>query len=132
MPALGDTPRAPMSVVICGGGIAGLEALMALRDLGEQRLDLTLVAAAPEFTYRPSTVQEPFNLRPAERRALEPIASELDARFLQGTLSRVRPDEHAIELSDGSTLAYDALIVCVGGKPRPVYQNATTFDAAVE
>lgn len=121
-----------MNVVVCGGGVAGLETLMALRDLGEDRIVLTLVAAAPEFTYRPLTVEEPFTLKPAERRALEPIAAELDASFVQGSLSQVLTNEHSIELSDGSRLGYDALVVCVGGKPRPAYRNATTFGAAAE
>jgi sulfide:quinone oxidoreductase len=124
--------RRGMSVVVCGGGVAGLEALMALRHLGEDKLELTLVAPEPEFTYRPLTVEEPFNLRPAERRALEPIAAEFDARFVQGSLSCVLPDEHSVELSDGAKLGYDALVVCVGGKPRPAYRNATTFDASAE
>src|SRR5215213_3835490 len=52
-------------VVIAGGGIAGLEALMALRDLGGDRLALTLVAPDPEFTYKPFTVEEPFSFKPA-------------------------------------------------------------------
>jgi sulfide:quinone oxidoreductase len=121
-----------MSVVICGGGIAGLEALMALRDLGEDRLELTLVAAVPEFIYRPLTVEEPFTLQPAERRALEPVAAELGAGFVQASLTRVLPSEHSVELSDGSRLEYDALVICVGGRPRPAYRNATSFDAARE
>jgi NADH dehydrogenase FAD-containing subunit len=36
-------------VLIVGGGIAGLEALMAIRDLAEDRVAITLVAAEPEF-----------------------------------------------------------------------------------
>jgi sulfide:quinone oxidoreductase len=37
-------------VVIAGGGIAGLEALIALRDLAGDRVALTLVAPDPDFT----------------------------------------------------------------------------------
>ena len=42
-----------MKVVVVGGGVAGLEALLTLRDLAEERADLTLVAPVPEFVYRP-------------------------------------------------------------------------------
>jgi sulfide:quinone oxidoreductase len=122
----------PDRVIVCGGGVAGLEALMALSDLGEDRLEVTLIAASPDFTYRPLTVEEPFTLQPAERRALEPIAAEFGARFVQGALARVVSEKHEIELADGNTLPYDALVVCVGGKSRPAYRNASTFDAAVE
>jgi sulfide:quinone oxidoreductase len=61
-----------LQVVIAGGGIAGLEALMALRDLAADRVALTLVAPDPEFTYKPFTVEEPFSPEPAVRRALAP------------------------------------------------------------
>lgn len=117
-------------VIVCGGGVAGLEALMALNDLGGDRLELTLVAAGPDFTYRPLTVEEPFTHQPAERRALEPIAAEFGARFVQGSLARVVAEKHQIELEDGTTLKYDGLLVCVGGKSRPPFRNATTFDVA--
>ena len=36
-------------VVIAGGGVAGLEALLALRDMAGDRVDLTLLAPEAEF-----------------------------------------------------------------------------------
>ena len=119
-----------MRVLIVGGGVAGLETLLALRDLGGDRLDITLVADAPDFTYKPMTVDEPFTHQPAERLALEPIAAELGARFVRGSLARVLDDEHAIELSDGTKLGYEALVVCIGGRSTPAYAGGVTFDAA--
>ena len=119
-----------MRVLIVGGGVAGLEALLALRDLGEDRLDVTLVAAAPDFTYRPLTVDEPFTL---SRRsvALEPIAAELGAGFVPGRSRGCLPTSthRAIRWLK---LDYDALVVCVGGKPTPAYAGGITFDAARE
>jgi len=43
----------PIRVVVAGAGIAGLEALLALRALGGARVQLTLVAPDDEFIYRP-------------------------------------------------------------------------------
>jgi sulfide:quinone oxidoreductase len=117
-----------MKVVVIGGGVAGLEALMALRDLAEERVELTLVAPVPEFSYRPLTVMEPFTSQAIERRPLEPIAAEFGATFVQAALVKVAADAHSVHLSDGSTLDYDALAVCVGGKPISPYRKATTFD----
>src|SRR4051812_42839041 len=51
---------APMDVVIVGGGVAGLEALLGLRAMAEDRVQLTLVAPEPDFSYRPLAVAEPF------------------------------------------------------------------------
>jgi sulfide:quinone oxidoreductase len=52
-----DTPR----VLIAGGGVAGLEACLALRSfLGEAELDIDLLCREDRFEYRPLAVLEPF------------------------------------------------------------------------
>jgi sulfide:quinone oxidoreductase len=119
-------------VVIAGGGIAGLETLLALADLAGDRVHVTLVAPQPDFTYKPLIVEEPFSFQPAERHELNPIAKELGASFMQQAVAGIRPDEHLIELSDGSTVTYDAAVVCVGGRNRPPFAKATTFQSAGE
>ena len=119
-------------VVIVGGGVAGLEALMALRDLAGDRVEMTLVAPEPDFTYKPLAVEEPFSHQPPEQRALEPIAREFGGRFLQAAVERVALDEHGVELSTGETLEYATLLVCVGGRPKPAFRQGTTFLASGE
>jgi len=115
------------AVLVVGGGIAGLEALMALHDLAGDRADLTLVAPDPDFTYKPLIVEEAFSLQPAERRELEPWAGEFGASFTQGAVAGVHPDDHAVELEDGTRMDYGVLVVCMGGRARPAYRSATTF-----
>jgi sulfide:quinone oxidoreductase len=119
-------------VVIVGGGVAGLEALMACRDLAGERAELTLVAPGPDFLYKPLLVEEPFDLGPAERHELAPLAAELGARFVPRAVRSVRKDEHTIALDDGSALAYDFLIVCVGGRFRPALEGVRTFPSGGE
>jgi sulfide:quinone oxidoreductase len=114
-------------VVIAGGGVAGLEALLALHDLAGDRAALTLVAPRPDFLYKPLLVEEPFDLDPAERHELAPLAAEKGAQFAQRALTAVRPEEHLVELDDGSTLEYDYLVVCAGGRFKPALEGATTF-----
>lgn len=126
------TAANPSQVVIAGGGFAGLEALLALRELAGERVAVTLVAPEPDFVYKPFAVEEPFLSGIAEQRALEPIAEEFGARFIQQALARVAADEHAVELTDGSRLPYDFLIVCVGPRPRPALRDAITFRIAGE
>jgi sulfide:quinone oxidoreductase len=115
-------------VAVVGGGIAGLEALLALRELAEDRVNPVLVAPDAEFLYKPLVVEEPFSPEPAERRALAPIAAELGAEFIQQAVTQIAPDEHELRLGNGKTLAYDAAIVCVGGRPRPAFRRAISFD----
>ena len=52
-----------MKVLIAGGGVAGIEALLALRDLAGDRVDVTVVAPTPEFVYKPLAVQSPFSFK---------------------------------------------------------------------
>jgi sulfide:quinone oxidoreductase len=116
-------------VIVVGGGVAGLEALLALDDLAGDRVSLTLVAPKPDFLYKPLLVEEPFDLGPAERHELEPLVEEKGARFVQRALTAVRPEAHIVELDDGSTLEYDYLVVCTGGRFKPALEGATTFPA---
>lgn len=113
--------------LIVGGGIAGLEALLALQDLAEDRVELTLVAPDADFTYKPLAVEEPFSLLPAERRELGPLLRELGGDFVQRGVSAVLAGDHAVELDDGARLGYDLLVVCTGGKERDPYRQAVTF-----
>ena len=112
------------SVLIVGGGIAGLEAMMALRDLARDRGRITLAAPDPDFVYKPLCVEEPFSSQPAEQHALAPIASEFDAEFTQQGVAEVRPDERSVKLADGSSVDYDKLVLCIGARARPAFAAA--------
>ena len=120
-------------VVIAGGGIAGIEALLALRDLAADRVEVTLVAAEPEFVYKPLIVEEPFGPQPAERHELAPAVTELGGRFVLGVAKSVRSDAGTIAITEGgegqltSELEYDLLVMCIGGHARAAYKNAATF-----
>ncbi len=114
-------------VLIAGGGIAGLEALLALHDLAGDRVAITMVAPDPDFSYKPLAVEEPFSSEPPQHRALAPAAEELGARFVQQGVARVLPDHHLIELDDGSRLPYDVAVIAVGGKAVAPFGGCLTF-----
>ncbi len=124
----GDTDRA--RVLIAGGGIAGLESLIALRHLAGDSLELTLVAPRPDFVYKPLVVEEPFTAEAAEHRELAPIAADFGARFVQHGIERIDADAHVAHLDDGSEIAYDVGVICVGGVFRPAFENAITLDVS--
>ena len=114
-------------VLIAGGGIAGLEAALALADLAGDLADLALLAPEPDFVYKPLTVEEPFTHEPAERHELAPALAEIGVELVRGTLESVSPDERAVTTKTGDKLPYDSLVVCVGGRPRHAYENVETF-----
>ncbi|MGN6166895.1 MAG: hypothetical protein ACTHQQ_01815, partial [Solirubrobacteraceae bacterium] len=61
----------PCSVLIAGGGVAGLEAALALRDLAGERVTTMILAPEADFVYRPMRVMEPFAYPEAKRYPLE-------------------------------------------------------------
>ena len=114
-------------VLIAGGGIAGVEALLALADLAGDRVSITLVSPDPELTYKPLVVDEPFTDVPAERHELAPLVAESGGEFVGAALSRVRVEDRVAELDDGSERSFDAAVICVGARQRPVYSRAETL-----
>lgn len=121
-------PEAPSRVVIAGGGVAALEAALALRDQAGGRAALTLVSPAQRFAYRPLTVGEPFAMGDARSLPLADVARDVGAELVEGALASVDADAREALLADGSRrLAYDALLVAVGARRVPAVENATTF-----
>jgi sulfide:quinone oxidoreductase len=111
----------PHRVVIAGGGVAGLEALLALRALAGDRVELTLVSPAPDFFYRPAAVAEPFARGDVRRTPLAQAAASVNARFVCAPVTAVEDAEHLALLDDGRTLAYDSLLVATGAASTPAF-----------
>lgn len=122
------TSDTPMHIVIAGGGVAALEAMMALRDLAGDRVQITLLAPVRDFHYRPMAVAEPFSIAHARHIALVAVAADFDARYVQGALASVEPDAHRIVTSDGESIAYDALVIACGTRARPAFDGVLTID----
>src|SRR6266496_5314600 len=76
-------------VLIAGGGVAALEAALALRALAEDRVSVELFAPEPQFWYRPLAVAEPFDLGEARQFDLRELAAAAGATFSPGPLTRV-------------------------------------------
>lgn len=117
------TPR----VVIAGGGVAGLEALLALRAIAGDALDVTLVAPVPDFVYRPLATGDPFVVTHVERRPLAEIARDQDAELVTGSLAAVDTGARTANLSDGDELPYDHLLIAVGARQHPPLEHVLTF-----
>jgi sulfide:quinone oxidoreductase len=114
-------------VVVAGGGVAGLEGLLALRDLAGDRVELTLLAAEAEFVYRPMAVAEPFGRGRADRQPLADIAAELEVELIQSDLVKVDAGGRAAVTGGGRRLGYEALLVAVGARSEPAVRRALTW-----
>jgi sulfide:quinone oxidoreductase len=100
-------------VLIAGGGVAGLEAALALRDLAGDRVDITMISPEASFSYRPMAVAEPFGRGHAREHALAALTNRIGITLLRDALVSVEPGAHVAVTREGDRLSYDALVVAV-------------------
>jgi sulfide:quinone oxidoreductase len=121
-------PSEPFEILIVGGGVAALEAALALRRLAGDRVTLKLIAPNPELVYRPMTVREPFGYAQARRYPLEQIAREVGFELVADSFAWLVAHERVIHTESGAQLHYDALVLGLGARVRPRYEHAVTID----
>jgi sulfide:quinone oxidoreductase len=116
-------------VVIVGGGVAALEALIALRALAGDRVAVSLVSQEDWFVERPLTVGEPFGMGSAARHSLPEIAAEFDAGFVHATVEAVASGEQRVSCAGGPDLEFDTLILAPGARMQSPFADAIAFGA---
>lgn len=118
----------PMRVVVVGGGVAALEAALALHDLAGDRVALTLVAPNDAFVYRPLTVGEPFGFARASRYPLARLAASVAAELITDRLGWIDAGERRLHTDGDHSIDYDALLLAPGARLRAPFAHATTMD----
>jgi sulfide:quinone oxidoreductase len=114
-------------VLIAGGGVAALETLLALHARAAERVQLTLLAPDPAFTYRPLASREPFARGSMPSLPLAEVAAEHGATLIGDGLATVDGDAHMALTRDGTRLPYDRLVIAVGARTEAVVPGALTF-----
>jgi sulfide:quinone oxidoreductase len=114
-------------VLIAGGGVAALEAALALRDLAEDRVSVELLAPEPRFWYRPLAVAAPFQHGEVRHFELDGLTLSIGASFTPGALVAVDAWRHIAHTSTKAEIEYDALLVACGAVPTPAIPGALTF-----
>jgi sulfide:quinone oxidoreductase len=117
----------PANVLIAGGGVAALEAALALHALAEDRVRVELLAPEPHFWYRPVAVAEPFGLGEVRHFELARLAADAGASFTPGALVSVDAARRLAYTSPGGAVPYTALLIACGAVPEPAIEGALTF-----
>ena len=115
-------------VVIAGGGLAALEAALALHDLAAELVSVTIVAPNPEFTYRPLLVREPFTPATTASYDLAEIARRAGAELMVDSFKWLDPHRRILHTDHGKKLGYDAMLLTMGARTTPRFRNVLTLD----
>jgi len=113
-------------VVIAGGGVAALEAALALQDLAPELADVVIVAPDEEFVYRPLAVAEPFLVGEVRRFPLEQLVESAGARLRRTKVTAIDPGARLVVTEEG-TIPYDAVLLALGARSREAVPGALTF-----
>jgi len=114
-------------VMIAGGGVAALEAMIALHELAGGLAELELVTPTPEFAYRPLAVAEPFGLGEARRFDVVRMAADHGAVVHIAGIRGVDARAKAVATWDGRMLPYDILLVAVGARAVTAIPGTVTI-----
>src|SRR6266540_1626122 len=117
----------PVRVLIAGGGVAALEATLALRALADERVAITLVAPESDFVYRPLAVAEPFRVGEVRRFPLRPLVHAAGGELRQGRVTAVDPERRVVVTEEQEELRYEVLLLALGAVAREALAGPLTF-----
>jgi sulfide:quinone oxidoreductase len=114
-------------VVIAGGGVAALEAAIALHELAGDRAEAALYSPREDFIYRPFAVAEPYGASRPMRYDLTELAERCGASFHRAAIASVDAEAQSVRTHGGEEIAYDHLIVACGTRLLAGISGAVTF-----
>ena len=124
--------REPLRVLIAGGGVAGLEAALALRALAGESVELELLSPAERFTYKPMLVAEPFGSGAGTDFDLARILRDTNAHHRRDSLAGVEADNRIAVTEGGERIGYEALLVALGARTVEAVPGALSFSGKEE
>lgn len=119
-------------VLVAGGGVAALEAVLALRDLAGERVAMELICPAPDFTLRALSVAQPFSGEESRAVRLADFCAEHGVDFRQDALAEVWGSQRRVLTAAGADLPYDALLLATGARQESALPGARPFRGALD
>lgn len=114
-------------VVVAGAGVAGLEAALALRELAGDLVAVEVVAAEPDFVYRPLAVLEPFRMGDVRRFPLRRLVEAAGAALRQDRVVALDAEGKRLRLQAAGWIDYDIVVFALGARPVEAVRGALTF-----
>jgi sulfide:quinone oxidoreductase len=114
-------------VLIAGGGVASIEAALALRDLCGDRVSVEVFSASHDFVYRPYAVGEPYGTAHVAKYDAADLLARCGAAFHLANVTSVDCEERRLVTHDGERFPYDYLILAPGIQRMWPVPGAITF-----
>lgn len=114
-------------ILVAGGGIAGVELALALRDLAGERVAVELRDPRREFSLRPFAVGAPYGAARIFRYDMRRIAERCGASYASAGVVSVSPRERLAVGRDGERIPYDFLVLAAGVRMLWAVPGAVTF-----
>jgi sulfide:quinone oxidoreductase len=118
---------AKQKVLIAGGGIAGVEAALALHDLAGDRIEVGLHDPRREFVFKPFAVGEPYGAARIFHCDLRQLAERCGASFYPDGIAAVDAGRRVAVTRDGNRLSYDHFVAASGVRMLWAVPGAVTF-----
>jgi sulfide:quinone oxidoreductase len=119
--------EAPARVLVIGGGVAGLDALIALRRLAGERVSLELITPEAASASWSTAVSRAFGHRRPPRIDVAAVSRQTGARLVNDSLASVDTSSRRVTLRSGEVRGYDRLLITVGALAEESIAGAVTF-----
>ena len=117
-------------VLVAGSGIAGVEAMLGLRELAPDA-ELLVVSPAHELLHQTLSDVE-SSMGGVTRYPLDRICAELGAERVADVITAVEPDARRVLTRAHADLGYDALLVAVGARRVMSLDHALLFGSSLD
>ena len=114
-------------VLIAGGGVAALEAAIALHEMAGEQVEVEICSPREDFIYRPFAVAEPYGASRPMRYDLAEMAARCGAAYRRASIGSVDGEARRARTHDGEEIPYDYLIVACGTRLLASVSGAVTF-----
>jgi sulfide:quinone oxidoreductase len=117
----------PVRVLVGGGGVAGLESLIALRTLTGDRAELELISPERTFAWRSLMVAAAFGGSAAPNIEIPEFVQAVEAHCTIDAITEVHSSTGSLTLASGEQRSFDVLLVATGARPEEAIPGAITF-----
>lgn len=110
-------------IVVLGAGIGGVPMAYEMKEMVGKQHEVVVISDSPTFHFVPSNPWVPPKWRKPQDLKIElaPVMKKKGIEFVQKKAVKVDPPANKVDLEDGSSIAYDYLIIATG--PRLAFDE---------